>query len=254
MPQRALPPLHVIILAGGQGMRARRGDAEAPKQFRQVGGSMLLMWSVRELLAVAEVGPVTVATLTVAAPEPWHPLVRHELGRDEPDCPWLLSGAGATRTESTWLAVQALAAAHTPAGRDLVAIHDAARPLATRHLLLRVAQAAARHKAAVPGVSVTDTIVRLVGGEPGQDEACYLEREALRALQTPQVFQWEPFLAAHTWCHEEGHSFTDDGGLVAARGLDPVVVMGEQGNWKITNDNDLVRLNALAGTDRRLRD
>jgi 2-C-methyl-D-erythritol 4-phosphate cytidylyltransferase/2-C-methyl-D-erythritol 2,4-cyclodiphosphate synthase len=135
----------------------------------------------------------------------------------------------------------AVAVAWTPADGDLVAVHDAARPFATRHLLSRLIEAAASHGGAVPGVPVADTIVSMEEAGGDRAEAVYLDRDVLRALQTPQVFRWNPFYEAHRWCHEEDLSFTDDGGLLSARGLTPVVVMGEPENWKITTDADLSR-------------
>ena len=42
--------LFLAILAGGQSTRARGGDSAPPKQFREVGGSMLLLHSARALL------------------------------------------------------------------------------------------------------------------------------------------------------------------------------------------------------------
>ena len=58
--------LHLIVLAGGTSTRARRGKASAPKQFRRIGGQMLLMVSVRELLRLPEV-----VSLTITVPEPY---------------------------------------------------------------------------------------------------------------------------------------------------------------------------------------
>ena len=65
------------------------------------------------------------------------------------------------------------------------------------------------------------------------------------AVQTPQVCRWHDFQAAHAWAAAEGRNFTDDGGLMAARGVSPVVVMGEQGNWKITTEEDWQRAAVL---------
>ena len=96
---------------------------------------------------------------------------------------------------------------------------------------------------------VPDTIVQLAAGQDeGADEvtvAAYLERGLLVAVQTPQVCCWHDFQAAHAWAAAEGRDFTDDGGLMAARGVSPVVVMGEQGNWKITTEEDWQRAAVL---------
>jgi 2-C-methyl-D-erythritol 4-phosphate cytidylyltransferase/2-C-methyl-D-erythritol 2,4-cyclodiphosphate synthase len=240
MGETTLPPIHLIILAGGQSARARRGDSTPPKQFRRIGGEMLLTRSVRELAILSQT-TTPVATLTVTAPEPWHPVVTQELEGVGLTCPWHLAPAGSSRTASTWQAVTTLVPEHEPMENDLVAVHDAARPFATHHLLHRLALAAAAHGGAVPGVPVADTIVQMQEEDEDHVAARYLERGRLRALQTPQVFRWADFYAAHRWCHEENLSFTDDGGLLAAQGLTPVVVMGEQENWKITTEGDLTR-------------
>jgi len=242
-------PLHLLVMAGGLGARARRADAEPPKQFRQAGGASLMLWGIRELIEAPGV-----VTVTVAVPESWLPFVRDELGAAQLPCAWQATPGGETRTGSTWCALAALQAGRPVGAADLIAVHDAARPFADRRLLARVAAAAAEHGAAVPGVAVADTIVEIVaaadaGGAAdladGQPAARYLERGALRALQTPQVFRGDLLLAAHRWAREQGLDFTDDGGLLAARGRAPVVVPGDPGNWKVTTDADLARAEAL---------
>jgi 2-C-methyl-D-erythritol 4-phosphate cytidylyltransferase/2-C-methyl-D-erythritol 2,4-cyclodiphosphate synthase len=238
---RQLPPLHLIVLAGGRSARARRGDSTAPKQFRHAGRRMLFVVPVAELATLPEV-----ATVTVVVPEAWRPVAEIVLDEAKLAVPVILAPAGEHRTASTVNALRALAEAREPGPKDLVAVHDAARPFATRHLLRRVAEAAARHGGAVPGVAVPDTIVQLTEGPvPEAAGAAYLERAALQAVQTPQVFIWESFLAAHVWCAEQELRFTDDGGLMAARGAPPVVVMGETDNWKVTTESDWQRAEAL---------
>ncbi|MBK6734714.1 MAG: 2-C-methyl-D-erythritol 4-phosphate cytidylyltransferase [bacterium] len=96
--------------------------------------------------------------------------------------------------------------------------------------------------APAPGVPVHDTIVH-----SEQGRARYLARETLLAVQTPQVFRWEQLREAHAWAAASHASFTDDGGLLAARGHDPAVVEGEIGNWKITTEGDWRRAADLLG-------
>ena len=77
----------------------------------------------------------------------------------------------------------------------------------------------------------------------------YLDRSSLVGVQTPQVFRWDLFHAAHAWAAEAGAVFTDDGGLLAERGQAPVVVAGEQGNWKVTTNGDWLRAETLLNSD-----
>ena len=235
------PRVFVAVLAGGQSLRARHGDASLPKQFRELDGRMLCLVSLGELV---QAPGVVQAVLVV--PDAWRPTVSAALADSALPVPCALATAGVHRTGSAFNALRALAelpAERRPRDHDLVAIHDAARPFATRHLLTRVAQAAAQHGAAVPGVAVTDTVIEVAGDVAGGAVgASYLERERLVAVQTPQVFRWQPLHAAHAWAASAGVSFTDDGGLLATRGVAPVVVMGEVGNWKVTTEGDWQRV------------
>lgn len=243
------PRLFLVVLAGGMSTRARSSDSAAPKQFRDVGGGMVFVHGLRELGKTP--GLVHVV---VVVPDPWRALAESALKSAALPVPWTLAAAGDHRTASTWSGLRALmslAQDDRPADDDLVAVHDAARPFATRHLLARAAEVAARRGAAVPGIPVADTVVQLTQDDdpdaaaettPGERPvAAYLQRPLLAAVQTPQVACWEPLREAHSWAAAEGLSFTDDGGLLARRGLAPVVVMGEAGNWKITTDDDWQR-------------
>lgn len=233
-PLSQLPPLHLLVVAGGRGLRAA-GGGEVPKQFRPTGRGMLLRVAIDTFTGVAAAGearsPAAPCSVTVTAPAAWHRQVAAELSGLR--VPLALADAGETRTASTWNGLLALEAAMRPGSGDLVAIHDAARPFASAALLGRLAEAAAARGGAVPGVPVHDTIVH---AEQGQ--ARYLARESLLAVQTPQVFRWDQLREAHAWAAAAHAGFTDDGGLLAARGHQPAVVEGELANWKVTTEGD----------------
>ena len=230
------PLLHLILLAGGRGMRAAAGDS-TPKQFRPTGRGPLFTVALQTFLGSDDWCPDTV-TLTI--PDAWRPVAENAL--EGLGIPRFFASAGASRTASTWHAVEQLRTGHEPAEGDLVAVHDAARPFASAALLNRLCAAAAKSAGAVPGVAVHDTIVRSDG--PG---AVYLQRDLLRAVQTPQVFRWDIFQEAHAHAAENDLAFTDDGGLLASRGHDPAVVEGEPGNWKVTTDGDWERAKEILG-------
>lgn len=227
--------VHLVQLAGGKGLRA---GGETPKQFRATGSGPLFAVSLKAFLNLpADVGQVV--SITAVAPDSWAAVVKGVLGQlPAGDYGFGLAEPGSTRTESTWHALQYLRDQFSPQPGDLVAVHDAARPFATVDLLAQLVTAATASGAAVPGIPVTDTILQM---KPGSSAAEYLERETLVAVQTPQVFRWDLLYEAHLWAAQNGQSFTDDGGLVAQRGSNPVVVPGEQSNWKVTTEGDWPR-------------
>jgi len=225
--------LHLIL---GRGTRATADDT-TPKQFRETGSGPLFTVSLKSFLAAGDWRPATVA---VAVPEDWRTVAESAL--TGLDIPFEMAPAGDSRTASTWNAAETLRKAHDPKPTDLVAVHDAARPFASTDLMARLCEAAVERGGAVPGVPVPDTIVRSDG--PG---AVYLQRNLLRAVQTPQVFRWDIFHAAHAQAAAKGLEFTDDGGLLASCSHDPAVVDGEPGNWKVTTDDDWRRAWDLLG-------
>ena len=142
---------------------------------------------------------------------------------------------GATRSASVRAGLACL-----PADVDVVVVHDAARPLASRGLFARVIGAVrAGADAAVPGLPVADTVKRVRDHHVVET----VPRDDLVAVQTPQAFRRSVLQAAH-----EGDGLdTDDAALVEAIGGSVVVVEGEPRNLKLTLVDDLELAQALIG-------
>jgi 2-C-methyl-D-erythritol 4-phosphate cytidylyltransferase len=125
-----------------------------------------------------------------------------------------------------------------PRDADVVVVHDAARPLASRRLFARVIAAVrAGADAAVPGLPVTDTLKRVRDTQVVET----VPRADLVAVQTPQAFRRAALEAAHAHDGVE----TDDAALVEAAGGNVVVVEGEPRNLKLTRFDDLEVAQAL---------
>ena len=151
---------------------------------------------------------------------------------------------GATRQASVLAGLEALA--HKMP--QIVLIHDAARPFASADLISAAVAAARTHKAAVPGAFVTDTII---SADQGHLKAT-LDRDALRAVQTPQAFDFELIVAAHRKAAQNADTFTDDGSLAMAQGHHVHVFAGENTNIKITTPADMARATAYLGEDKMI--
>jgi len=119
---------------------------------------------------------------------------------------------------------------------ELVLVHDAARPYASKELLRRVLDGASRFGACVPGFPVSDTIKRISDDGVVSE---HLVRASLRAVQTPQGFQYRGLLSAYLSAGASAGSATDDSDVWAKAGGAVVVIDGERSNRKITYPEDL---------------
>jgi 2-C-methyl-D-erythritol 4-phosphate cytidylyltransferase len=142
---------------------------------------------------------------------------------------------GATRSDSVRAGL-----ACVPPDAEIVVVHDAARPLASRALFEAVVRAVREGAdAAVPAIPVIDTVKRVDGSRV----VTTVPRDGLCLVQTPQAFRHDVLRRAH----EDRASGTDDAALVEDAGGTVVTVPGEAANLKITVDADLALARRLAG-------
>src|SRR3954466_7555622 len=189
----------IVVAAGGGAPFA------AAKQFARLGGSSVLDHSVGVACEACD-GVVVVLPPDTA----WNE-------RDDV----LLAVGGATRSDSVRAGL-----ALVPDDTDIVIVHDAARPLATRALYDLVARAIADGAdGAVPALPVTDTVKRVRDDRVVET----VPRDGLVGVQTPQAFRASALRAAHL----VGAVDTDDAALVEANGGVVVIVMGERRNLKL---------------------
>lgn len=129
------------------------------------------------------------------------------------------------------------ALARVPESVDLVAVHDAVRPLAPSGLVDAVFRAAAQTGAAMPAIPVADTLKRV---DPATHRVLEtVPRSGLWQAQTPQVFRRDWLVDAYARRHELAASITDDAQLIESLGHAVTVVPGSVLNFKITTKDDL---------------
>ena len=125
---------------------------------------------------------------------------------------------------------------------ELVAIHDAARPFVSGEVISAALAAAETMGAAAPAVPVKDTVKTV--REDGAVEQT-LDRDTLRAVQTPQVFQADLLKAALQSAVESQIPITDDCSAVERLGKVVFLVEGDEENLKITTPVDLILAEAI---------
>nr|MDQ2960998.1 2-C-methyl-D-erythritol 4-phosphate cytidylyltransferase [Candidatus Dormibacteraeota bacterium] len=124
---------------------------------------------------------------------------------------------------------------------DIIAVHDAARPLCPPQLFVDCVDAARRHGAATAAIPVVDSIKRGVAGVIVQS----LDRRDLFAIQTPQAFRRRLLSAGHDHAAANALEVDDDAALVEALGTAVHIVAGTPDNFKVTHPHDLLLLRAL---------
>lgn len=118
---------------------------------------------------------------------------------------------------------------------DAVLIHDAARPFVSPRLVASLLAALDGCDGCAPGTPVTDTIKRVEKGRIVET----LERDALAAVQTPQVLACAAARDAFTRV-DFSVEYTDDLAVLATAGYRTAVVPGDKRNLKITTPDDML--------------
>lgn len=219
-----------LVLAGGSGERARLGRNKA---LAELDGTTLLRRSV------AAVAPHVDRIVVVVRAEDRSDAVAG-VGHDVDDV--VVGGATRHGSEAAGLAAPAAA------GADVVAVHDAARPLVPGEVVAAALAACRDAQGAVPALPRAVPLAR-----PAADgTAVLVARDDLVGVQTPQAVRAEVLRRA----------------FAAAAGLDPatlrdtvepvlrtdpsarvVTVPGSPINLKVTWPDDLARAAALAAGD-----
>jgi len=215
-----------VVAAAGRSVRF----GGVKKEYRLLGELPVISHSVRLFLGMQECAAVVVLVPPDGEAEARAALGDELASRAGPRL--IFAEGGAERADSVKAGLLALRSVDP----EYVLVHDAARPRVGLELARRVLAETARSGACVPGVPVTDTIKR-VRADGSVAES--LERSSLRAVQTPQGFQYRGLLAAYLWAGSSASKATDDAEIWSMAGGSVAVVDGERDNVKITFPEDL---------------
>jgi len=232
-------PARVAVILPAAGSSTRFGGREK-KPFLSLDGRAIWMRSAELFLT----RPDVIQVVLVVSPDDME-MVRSRFGPTLMFHGIRLVEGGSERTESI---ANALAVVSGEA--DLVAVHDAVRPLCTPALIDAVFARAEECGAALPGIPVTDTLKKV---RPDGTIESTVPRDRLYAVQTPQVFRRTLLIDAYARRADYPGIITDDAMLVEWAGDIAVsVTQGHPHNLKITTPDDL-RMAELILADRRNR-
>ena len=237
----------VIIPAAGLGTRmsaapvragSRQKKAPPSKQFTELGGTPVLMHTLRKFAAVEAIGEIWIALRENEIPgfrarlqsEAKHPLNKDSLKKKVE-----LVVGGEHRQQSVGNALNAL----TAAADDIVLVHDAVRPLVSSEIIQEVIDAAKKYGAAIAGVPAVDTVKQVERTAEGALVKSTIPRASIVMAQTPQGFHYGVIKKAFDDASADGFLGTDESSLVERSGHNVAVVMGSPRNIKITSPADM---------------
>ena len=228
----------VIIPAAGLGTRmasapAAKGKKPATKQFTELGGTPILIRTLRKFVASPEVCEIYIA-LRGNEIEGFRARLEKETKDILQKTIHLVEG-GEHRQHSVANALNSVSAAD----EDIVLVHDAVRPFVTEEIIHDVIQTAQKYGAAIAGLPAVDTVKQVERTSDGALITATLPRERVVLAQTPQGFRYDVLKKAFDEAMADGFVGTDEASLVERSGHAVAVVMGSPKNIKITAPGDM---------------
>lgn len=223
-----------VIVAGGSGQRF---GGERPKQFQELNGHPLYIWSIynsyhsryfRRIILVVPSSYIDAVKLDLA-----EHLLAEMLAKVS-----VIAG-GDSRQASVMNALLYLEESGAP---DFVVMHDAARPLAGPSHFAQCARTLETRGACSIGLPVSDTIKSVENGIIKET----IDRSKLWSVQTPQGAPFELLLKCHKKVSAGGISVTDDAAVLEACGHEVHVFTGFSHNIKVTVADDFKTCELLA--------
>lgn len=220
-----------IALIPAAGVGARFG-AGKPKQYVEISGITVLQHTAAIFEAHGDIDFVAV----IVSPEDGFFQRAQPVSRKV----GVFKVGGATRAETVRNGVNVLLRQGIAAETDNILVHDAARCCLPSEALSRLIEAAAdAEQGGILAVPVADTLKRAGGGN---QITATVSRAGLWQAQTPQLFQ--AALLQRALAAEDLSAVTDEASAVEMLGVQPLLVLGDTRNLKLTlpQDEFIVRL------------
>jgi len=220
----------VVAIVPSAGLGRRFGEGRN-KPFETLGGKPVLIWALEALEKISEISEI-IPVLKEADIQSGAELFKN-YKITKVNC---IAPGGRERQDSVFNGLHFI-----KDNGSVVLIHDGARPFLEPATVRRALRALSGYDGVVVGVPPKDTIKEMEGDMVRQT----LRRDTLIAIQTPQIFFYQPLFNAYEKAMKESFYATDDAALVE-RNIGRIrVVRGEYTNIKITTPEDLVIAEAL---------
>lgn len=210
---------NLIIVAGGSG---KRMGEKTPKQFLEIKNKPILLHTLERFY-----NHDNQMNIVIVLPEDHIPLWERILLEKKCTIPHQIVEGGAERFYSVKNGLNKIDTT------GLVAIHDGVRPFVSDQTIQNCFIEAEKRGNAIPVIKVNES-VRQVEANTNR----VVDRESIRLIQTPQVFNVKMLKKAYD--QKFSREFTDDASVVERMGEKIHLVEGNSENIKITRPNDLL--------------
>lgn len=251
-----------VILSGGSGSRMKTGTK--PKQYLEVGGKPIICYCLETFQRHNKIDAIV-----IVAEEQYQEMLDEWMEKEQISKFADYAPAGKTRQHSIyagiavarevveWYEVPDEIGGYIRVGvqeetedfKDIVIIHDAARPCVSEQMITDCIEGAMECDGAMPVITVKDTVYQ---STDGKTISGLLNRDELFAGQAPEAFKLDPYLAIHdAMSDEEMENVRGSSEIAYKCGMKIKLVKGEEANFKITTKEDLEKFKLLVKKNSR---
>lgn len=224
---------YVILLAGGVG---KRMNSEIPKQFLEVDGKPIIVYSIENFQRNDQIERIVVVCIKDWIDELKKLIEKYKLTKVE----WIIEG-GSTGHDSIRNGVFFLK--DKVDSEDFIIVHDAVRPILPQKAIDEVIRVAHEKGNASSSIACHPPIVYTDDRESGITD---VDREHVMLTASPQAFNYALALKCYEQAENEGkHDCTFTSSLLIHCGERVYFAKGTTCNIKITQKEDLALFSAL---------
>lgn len=216
-----------LIIAGGLG---NRFGAEIPKQFVEVNGRPIILYTLETFQTSTDIDSISVVCISG-----WESFVRKIAQKYQITKLEKIITGGNTRFESIYNGI--LSFRGEAQDDDLILIHDAVRACIDHGIICDSLAKATSYGASLTVAPCFDTM--FISKDSKSIDGIY-PREKLFKGQTPETIKFDIALKAYTRAKKENHFIDSPTSLLMNLGVKVGLSRGNQGNIKITTQDDII--------------
>jgi len=221
--------IDVLLFAGGTGRRMK--GSNRPKQFLELGGKPLILYTIEQFAYLSYVTGIVVVCL-----ESWIPYLDSCLTVEQYGIPIGIVPGGETGQTSIYNGLRYIHRLHPDDNEAIVLVHDGVRPLINEEAISSCVESVRKHGSTAVVAPAVETIV--VCDDAGKVKEM-IDRSKCRLARAPQGFFTEELYDAHRKAQEENkRDFIDSISLMAYYGYEIFTVEGPSENIKVTTPAD----------------